>query len=105
MQRITGGKDSQTKQDTEPSITPVTRAEKNDETETEDAVESPSLIVSPKRERRHVKSKRNIHSASMVHRNSFFETYKQASSKKRNRIVGNVPHHSYLGRFNDMLNW
>ncbi|XP_028405886.1 uncharacterized protein LOC114528448 [Dendronephthya gigantea] len=107
LRRIAGVKDTQTKQDTKPGKTPVRKAGKNEETKTktEKAVESSSLVLGLKRERRQVKSKRNIQSASMVHRNSFFETYKQESSKKRNRIVGNVPHHSYLGRFNDMLNW
>ena len=42
----------------------------------------------------------------MVHRDSLFETYKrERESRQKSSGAGNVPQHSYLGRFKDMLKW
>ena len=64
-------------------------------------------MPSSKREKKQYRSKRSVQSASMVQRDSLFETYKREreSSQRSSRNIGSVPQQSYLGRFNDMLKW
>lgn len=108
LKRITNPKGSQLKQHAHvtPQKTQITRSSKTEPKGTSDATE-PLITPSSKRERRHFRSKRSVQSASMVQRDSLFETYKREreNSQKSSRHAGNVPQQSYLGRFNDMLKW
>ena len=85
----------------------ATRLNKTETKGKSDLPES-SLMPSSKREKKPYRSKRTHgQSASMVQRDSLFETYKRDRefSQRNSRAVGSVPQQSYLGRFNDMLRW
>jgi hypothetical protein len=108
LKRITRQKGSQPKQDAKPCKAHVMRSSNVEAKRTSDTGET-SITPSAKRDRRSSKSKRIMQSASMVQRDLLFDTYKREreSSQKGSRVNAgiNVPQHSYLGRFNDMLKW